>query len=732
LSQLERSNGTTWDVLTTGGGGGTWGSITGTLSNQTDLKNVLDAKAALAGNTFTGVQQFPDGTVSAPSITFSSAPGTGIFRISSNSFGFTCGGARAAYITADAFYKRGYETQQIFVVQRANGTESAPTKILSGDYIGGLAAGSYYDDGSGGAGWANGTGIRFYATEDRNGSGNLGQRTAFLSIANGSSTASTRGILTESGAWLFGFPSITSTEITLASLGTFPRVQINGTSTSGQSAQLISRFDATAGDAPQLILAKSRGTAIGTDYTAVAVNDTLGIWAGEGADGTEFIRAGSIRCIVDGTVSTGVVPGRWEFYTNNASGVATKALTIDSSQNITPVGDLLLATGKTVKINGTKIGLEDLNTPTDTTTNNASTSYHGLLPKLSGDATQFLNGNGAWQSGGLVASQVILKQTLGAATTAWTVSLPVACKAVRITCYIINASGSGNGITFGVNGTSTGHAQNTGSDNGTSIYGSESSSPYLGTCGANNSVDITGTFTVGGSYTHANLNTAFQFATDNLTQGSKAFRIDNTADISSIVITGAQTNGIGVGSYIIIERVDADVAPVFGVVFSGTADKTVANTASATSLIPTGTGSATLAANSYSVAKKLKVSLAGKYSTKASSPGNLTVLIKLGSTTIVTTGAHALDASEANQFWRMECVIDCRTTGASGTVIGQSGWEHAAAASAGVLQFAPAVATAAITLDTTASQAVDVTAQFSVADAGNTITTTNCAIEWLN
>jgi hypothetical protein len=49
-----------------------------------------------------------------------------------------------------------------------------------------------------------------------------------------------------------------------------------------------------------------------------------------------------------------------------------------------------------------------------------------------------------------------------------------------------------------------------------------------------------------------------------------------------------------------------------------------------------------------------------------------------------------------------------------------------------VLQFAPAVATAAITLDTTASQAVDVTAQFSVADAGNTITTTNCAIEWLN
>ena len=31
-----------------GGGGGTWGSITGTLSNQTDLQTALDAKQALS------------------------------------------------------------------------------------------------------------------------------------------------------------------------------------------------------------------------------------------------------------------------------------------------------------------------------------------------------------------------------------------------------------------------------------------------------------------------------------------------------------------------------------------------------------------------------------------------------------------------------------------------------------------------------------------------------------
>lgn len=33
------------------GGGGTWGSITGTLSSQTDLQNALNAKSALAGST---------------------------------------------------------------------------------------------------------------------------------------------------------------------------------------------------------------------------------------------------------------------------------------------------------------------------------------------------------------------------------------------------------------------------------------------------------------------------------------------------------------------------------------------------------------------------------------------------------------------------------------------------------------------------------------------------------
>jgi len=41
-------------TLSASGGGGAWGSITGTLSAQTDLQSALDAKASLSGATFTG------------------------------------------------------------------------------------------------------------------------------------------------------------------------------------------------------------------------------------------------------------------------------------------------------------------------------------------------------------------------------------------------------------------------------------------------------------------------------------------------------------------------------------------------------------------------------------------------------------------------------------------------------------------------------------------------------
>ena len=58
------------------GGGGTWGSITGTLSSQTDLDTALGLKAPLASPTFTGTVTIPSGASISGYLTTSSASST--------------------------------------------------------------------------------------------------------------------------------------------------------------------------------------------------------------------------------------------------------------------------------------------------------------------------------------------------------------------------------------------------------------------------------------------------------------------------------------------------------------------------------------------------------------------------------------------------------------------------------------------------------------------------------
>lgn len=62
----------------TGGGSVSWGGITGTLSDQTDLQTALNAKAPLASPTFTGTVTLPAGQV-VNGVTLSTAQGTSNF-----------------------------------------------------------------------------------------------------------------------------------------------------------------------------------------------------------------------------------------------------------------------------------------------------------------------------------------------------------------------------------------------------------------------------------------------------------------------------------------------------------------------------------------------------------------------------------------------------------------------------------------------------------------------------
>lgn len=95
---------------------------------------------------------------------------------------------------------------------------------------------------------------------------------------------------------------------------------------------------------------KSRGTTT-LAHAAVQANDVLCTNSVQGDDGTNLIRAFEIIGAVDNTVSVGVVPGRGEFWTANATGSMIKRTTIDS-QGFTNVTGLAATVGTKFTISG--------------------------------------------------------------------------------------------------------------------------------------------------------------------------------------------------------------------------------------------------------------------------------------------------------------------------------------------------------------------------------------------
>ncbi len=163
--------------------------------------------------------------------------------------------------------------------------------------------------------------------------------------------------------------------------------------------------------------------------------------------------------------------------------------------------------------------------------------------------------------------------------------------------------------------------------------------------------------------------------------------------------------------------------------FTQTANATVANTVSETTLFGNGQGSLTLPVNYLTVGRTIKIVAEGFYSS-ALVAGTIIFRVKLGSTTFLATASITAVNSVTNDLWKLEAELTCRTTGGSGSVIGQ-----------GVLTLSTTtilaasvqlVATSASTIDTTATQAVNVTVQWGTADAANTITGTNATVQTID
>ena len=144
--------------------------------------------------------------------------------------------------------------------------------------------------------------------------------------------------------------------------------------------------------------------------------------------------------------------------------------------------------------------------------------------------------------------------------------------------------------------------------------------------------------------------------------------------------------------------------------YTSTANGQVTNTATEGTLIGSGSGSLSITANTAEVGKTYTVKASGYYSTQVV-PVTLNIRIKLGSTTILATGDQTPGGAIANLHWTLEGRITVRTTGATGTVHAQSGWDHQATATGAPLRW-QMVNTATVTVDTTATASFDLTADW--------------------
>ena len=105
----------------------------------------------------------------------------------------------------------------------------------------------------------------------------------------------------------------------------------------------VGQFTADA-NGPVWNTLKSRSTTVGS-FAALQANDVVGQFGWYGDDGTTYNNhIANLQVNVDGTVSTGIIPGAIYFRTQNTSGALKTAVKIDSAQS------LLMGTSGTLKI----------------------------------------------------------------------------------------------------------------------------------------------------------------------------------------------------------------------------------------------------------------------------------------------------------------------------------------------------------------------------------------------
>lgn len=161
-----------------------------------------------------------------------------------------------------------------------------------------------------------------------------------------------------------------------------------------------------------------------------------------------------------------------------------------------------------------------------------------------------------------------------------------------------------------------------------------------------------------------------------------------------------------------------------GATLFSTTNSTTVTATSPTTLIGTVTGSTTIPVNTFTAGQVLEFAAQGFYSTPVTA-ASLTIALSIGGTNRITTGAVVQIPSVTTGTWRLRCIVTTRTAGASGSQIANCIFE--ATGSTLTPGDSPMQTTSTWTIDTTATQVIDLLATWSTAVGAPTITSTNVA-----
>lgn len=162
-------------------------------------------------------------------------------------------------------------------------------------------------------------------------------------------------------------------------------------------------------------------------------------------------------------------------------------------------------------------------------------------------------------------------------------------------------------------------------------------------------------------------------------------------------------------------------------IFAQTSSVTVSNSVAVTTLLGTLTGSSTLPANFFGVGKTIIIYVAGTINTTGSPTCTVDVTIggvSMGS--LVFTHTNAVTTG----YFNARFVLTCRTTGASGTIQAEGIGTLNPGTSAALSFFSNSATSAAV--NTTGTLAINVRAQWSAANASNSIVASVATAHYLN